>query len=92
MLDFILHDYQVASGTLGCALRQAGRLVLRADNRSRATTSSAQMMYAFENTTKRTGDAVWSIVKGVARKFGYVRRGYQANCFGRASSACIGNN
>ena len=71
-LDFLLDgNYDISQHVLSCALKEAGPLLRRLDDR--VAPNQNLMEHAFENTSHRTGDGMWGQVGPPAIKLGYTR-------------------
>jgi hypothetical protein len=71
-LDFLLDgNYVIPQHVLSCALKEAGPLLRRLDDR--VAPNQNLMEHAFENTSHRTGDGMWGQVGPPAIKLGYTR-------------------
>ena len=71
-LDFLLDgNYDISQHVLSCALKEAGPLLRRLDDR--VAPNQNLMEHAFENTSHRTGDGMWGQVGPPAMKLGYTR-------------------
>ena len=71
-LDFLLDgNYDISQHVLSCALKEAGPLLHRLDDR--VAPNQNLIEHAFENTSHRTGDGMWRQVGPPATKLGYTR-------------------
>lgn len=72
LLDYLLQGkYDIPQHVLSCALKEAGPLLRRLDDR--AMPNQRLIERVFENTSHRTGDGVWRQVGPPATKLGYTR-------------------
>ena len=86
LLDFILEGSTTPTvlgpRVLWCAQHKARTLHRRIHHGGGTDSGAAALMArALENTTRRTGDAMWAILGSIPRKFGYTRHGYSAGLF-----------
>ena len=71
-LDFLLDgNYDISQPVLSCALKEAGPLLRRLDDR--VAPNQNLIEHAFENTSHHTGDGMWRQVGPPATKLGYTR-------------------